>query len=321
MAHLKKSIVCIFFACLSLHTWAQTYPNKPIRFFLPNGPGGIGDLTARIVSQKVSEKLGQQIVIENRPSAAGVQAFSSVLQAPADGYTLALIGNGASISHTFIKKLPFNVLKDFEAVNAMAKFSLVLLVNQNSKFSSLKELIEYAKNNPNQLNLGAINIGSTQNLGAELFVQMAGIQAQVVPFNSSAGVISALKTGDIDLAFEYIGPVYASINSGFLRALAIASPERNPNLPNVPTAAENGLSNYEVSSWNAVFVKSGTPKAIVQRLQKEYAQAMNDKEVIAGLKNIYAEPMNLDKEATQQLLINDVQKWSAVIQNSKLMSK
>jgi tripartite-type tricarboxylate transporter receptor subunit TctC len=316
--HIFKVMVTITFLCLTMSSSAQTYPNKPIKFYLPNGPGGIGDLITRVVTQKVSEKIGQQILVENRPSAAGVQAFTSVQQAPADGYALALIGNGSAISYNLVKNLPFNVKTDFEAVTTMARFSIVLLVNQNSKFSSVKDVIEFSKKNPGQMNFGAINVGSTQYLGAELFKQLAGIHEQTIPFNSTASVMTALKSGDIDVAFEFVGPVFTSITSGSIRCLGVGANQRLFNLPNVPTVSEAGLPGYEVSSWNGVFVKAGTPKPIIAKLYKEFNEAMASPQVIQSIKNMNADPFSLTTEETQALLFSDIKKWQTVIQNAHI---
>ena len=317
-SHSLRVIPAITFWLLSTALCAQTYPSKPIKFYLPNGPGGIGDLITRVVTQKVSEKIGQQIVVENRPSAAGVQAFSTVQQAPADGYALALIGNGSAISYTLVKNLPFNVKTDFEAVTTMARFSIVLLVNQNSKFNSVKDVIDFSKKNPGQMNFGAINVGSTQYLGVELFKQLAGIQEQTIPFNSTASVLTALKSGDIDVAFEFVGPVYTSIASGNIKCLGVGANQRLFNLPNVPTVSESGLPGYEVSSWNGVFVKAGTPKSIIAKLSKEFTDAMTSPQVIQSIKNMNADPLSLSTEDTQALLLSDIKKWQAVIQNAHI---
>jgi len=311
-------MVAITFFLKSATCFGQSYPSKPIKFYLPNGAGGIGDLIVRVVTQKVSTILGQQIIVENRPSAGGVQALSSVLQSPADGYALALIGNGSAISYSLVKNLPFNVKTDFEAVTTMARFSIVMFANQNSKFNSIKDIVDYSKKNPGLLNFGTINIGSTQYLGAELFKQLANIQEQTIPYNSTASVLSALKSGDIDVAFDFLGPVYTSIQSNNIKALAVASNQRLNNLPNVPTAIENGLSGFEVTSWNAVFVKAGTPKSTIFKLNKAFTEAMNSPEVVQSIKNMNAEPFSLTTAETQELLFADIKKWQLVIQNSKI---
>ena len=244
-AFLRRDIVRLVLATLATGVAApapaQAYPSKLIRLLLPYGAGGIGDLTARIITQKMSESMGQQFVIENRPGAGGVQAFLGGLQAPADGYTLVMGGNGAAVSQSLFKSLPYNILKDFVQVSTMTKFSLVLLVGSDSKFRSVADLLAYGKAHPGKLNFGTSSIGSTQHLSAELFKSVADLEAQVVPFKVAAALYTALRAREIDLAFEFLPAVVSQVRSGTVRALAIAANKRDPSLPDVPTTAEGGL--------------------------------------------------------------------------------
>ena len=297
---------------------AQSFPNKPIKLLLPYGAGGIGDLTARIIAHSVGENMGQQIIIDNRASAGGVQAFTGGLQAPADGYTLVMGGNGTAISQSLFKSLPYNILNDFTQVSAMARFSLVLLVNPDSKFHSVSELVAYAKVNPGKLNFGVTSIGSTQHLSAELFKSVAKVDAQTVPFKVSSALYNGLRSGDVDVAFEFAPPVLSSIKSGAVRALAIAAERRSLNLPEVPTVTEGGLRGYEVTSWNAVSVKADTPRAIVERLNKEFVAAIKSSEVVQKLRDMHSEPYPLTPEETRELMVTEISRWRAVIQNANI---
>ncbi len=303
-------------APLSVH--AQDFPTKPIRLLLPYGAGGIGDLTARVIAQKMGETMGQQVVIDNRPGAGGVQAFQGGLQAPADGYTVVMGGNGTAISQSLFKSLPYNILTDFTQVSAMARFSLVLLVNPDSKFKSVADLVAYGKANPGKLNFGTSSIGSTQHLAAELFKSVAGVNAQVVPFKVTAGLYTSLRSGDVDVAFEFIPPVLSSIKGGTVRALAVASDRRSPSLPDVQTTAEGGLRGYEVNSWNAVSVKAGTPRAVVDRLNKEFVAAINSPEVAHKLREMNSEPYPLTPEKTRELMISEIARWKSVIESANI---
>jgi tripartite-type tricarboxylate transporter receptor subunit TctC len=297
---------------------AQDFPNKPIKLLLPYGAGGIGDLTARVIAQKMSENLGQSVVIENRPSAGGVQAFTGGMQAPADGYTLVMGGNGTAISQSLFKTLPYNILTDFVQVSAMARFSLVLLVKPDSKFRTVSELIAFGKANPGKLNFGTTSIGSTQHLSAELFKSVTGIDAQVVPFKVSSGLYSGLRSGDVDVAFEFAPPVQSSIKSGAVRAIAIAADKRSPNFPEIPTTAESGLPGYEVTSWNAVSAKAGTPRAIVDRLNKAFVAAANSPEVSQKLRDMGSEPYSLTADQTRELMASEITRWKSVIQRANI---
>ncbi|XAH24199.1 tripartite tricarboxylate transporter substrate binding protein [Xylophilus sp. GW821-FHT01B05] len=297
---------------------AQDFPNKPIRLLLPYGAGGIGDTTARVIAQKMSENMGQQIVIENRASAGGVQAFLGGMQAPADGYTLVMGGNGTAISQSLFKSLPYNILTDFVQVSAMSKFSLVLLVKPDSKFRSVAELIAYGKTHPGRLTFGTSSIGSTQHLAAELFKSVAGVEAEVVPFKVTGALYTALHSGDIDLAFEFVPPVLSQIKAGNARALAIAADGRNSSLPDVPTTAESGLRGYVVNSFNAVSVKAGTPRPIVQRLNQAFVAAINSPEVSQKLRDMNSEPYPLTPEQTRQLMVSEIARWKAVIARANI---
>ncbi|MDX3906494.1 MAG: tripartite tricarboxylate transporter substrate binding protein [Pigmentiphaga sp.] len=297
---------------------ADGYPDRPIRMLLPYGPGGIGDLTARVVTQKVGEILGQQIVIENRPSAGGVQSFQGALQAPADGYTIVQGGNGTAISQSLMKELPYDILKDFMQVATLSRFSLLVVVRPDSPHRTLADLVAYAKANPGKLSLGTTNIGSTQHLSAELFKSVAGIEAQVVPYKMSAALLTGVRSGDIDAAFEFVPPLLSSIKGGAVRALAIASDKRNPNLPDVPTAAESGLDGYQVNSWNGVSIRTGTPRPIIDRLNRAFTEAVNSPEVAQKIREMNSEPFALTPEQTRELMIADIAKWKAVIERANI---
>ena len=182
---------------------AADYPTKPVRVFVPYGPGGVGDLTMRFLADKLGEQLKQQFVIENRPGAGGIVSATQVLRAAADGYTLGEIGNGQSISASLFKKLPFDVLKDFTSVSVAASFEMLLAVPGNSPYKSLKDMVDAAKKNPGKLNLGAINPGSTQNLSAHLFQQVTGAQFTIVTYRTTPDLVTALLRGDVDLGFDY----------------------------------------------------------------------------------------------------------------------
>ncbi|MES2188357.1 MAG: tripartite tricarboxylate transporter substrate binding protein [Pseudomonadota bacterium] len=320
---LRRRTAALLIATLGLG-WAvagsaqQTFPNKPIRLLLPYGAGGIGDTTARVIAQKIGENMGQQIIVDNRASAGGVQAFLGGIQAPADGYTLVMGGNGTAISQSLFKSLPYNILTDFTQVSAMSKFSLLLLVSPDSRFHSVAELIAYGKANPGKLTFGTSSIGSTQHLAAELFKSVAGVQAEVVPFKVAGALYTSLHAGDIDLAFEFVPPVLTQIKAGNVRALAIAADKRNPSLPDVPTTAESGLRGYEVSSFNAVSVKAGTPRAIVDRLNQAFVAAINSPEVTRKLHDMNSEPYALTPEQTRQLMASEITRWKAVIEHAHI---
>lgn len=297
---------------------AQTYPFKPIRFFLPFAPGGIGDLTARLVAQKMSENIGQQVVVDNKPGAGMILSATAALQAPADGYTMILAGNGTAISATLFKSLPYGILTDFMQVSTLASFDLVVLVPPDSKFASLAQVVAFAKNNPGKLNLGTVSIGSTQNLSAELFKSVTGIEAQIVPFKGTPALIAGLRSNSIDVIFEFLPPVLSQIRGNAVKALAVASAQRFPGLPDTPTAAESGVPGFQVSSWNAVSVRANTPRPIVDRLNREIVAALNSADVKQKLQDLGAEARPSTPEQTRELMVSEIARWKTVIERANI---
>jgi tripartite-type tricarboxylate transporter receptor subunit TctC len=265
--------------------------------------------------------MGQQIVVDNRPGAGMIFSATAAMQSAADGYTMILAGNGTAISATLFKSLPYNILTDFTQVSTLATFDLMIVTSSGSKFSSLAELIAVARKSPGKLNLGSINIGSTQNLSAELFKSVAGIQAQVVPFNGTPALVTALRSDNIDVAFEFAPPAIPHIKAGALRALAVAAPKRHADLPDVPTAKEAGLDGFEVSSWNAVSVRAQTPRVLVQRLNKEIVAALASPDVKQKLNAIGAEPYPSTPEQTRERMAREIKRWGAVIERANIPRK
>jgi tripartite-type tricarboxylate transporter receptor subunit TctC len=302
-------------SCIAGGARAQAnYPDKPVRVILPFGPGGIADITARLIAQKLSEKLGQNFVIENMPGAGGIAAARAVLQAPTDGYTLAFFTNGTAISVAIFNDLPFDPLKQFVPVSALGYFDVVFAVPANSDFHTLGDFLTAARAKPGTLNLGSITVGSTQNLTAQLFRSMSGTDTVIVPFRTSPDELVALLRGDIQIEVEFYAALKPALQSGQIRALATSGPQRSPELPNIPTAAESGVPNFDVTSWNALYAPAGTPQPIIDKLN-------------AALHDVLAEPdlkksaldLGIDAKASTPAEIDarmraDIAKWAKVIE-------
>lgn len=297
---------------------AQTFPTKPVRIVVPFGAGGVADLTARTVAQKLGESLGQAVVIDNKPGAGGVVAGDAVAKAEPDGHTLLLMSNGTAVSAGLFKSLPFDTLRDFAPVSTLGFFDIAIITPAETKFKTLGELLAFAKANPGKLNLGTINIGSTQNLAAELFKTSAGIDAQIVPFNGTPAVITALRGKQIDAAVEILGPILPQIKGNALRALAVTGDKRAAVLPEVPTAKESGLPTFVASSWNALAAPAKTPKAVIDRLNKEIAAAVNSPDVKAKLYNLNVEARSSSPEQATALLASETKRWGDVIVRAKI---
>jgi len=309
-----------FFAALILiqPATAQTFPARPLRIVVPFGAGGVADLTARTVAQKLSESLGQPVVIDNKPGAGGVVAGDAVAKAEPDGHTLLLMSNGTAVSAKLFKSLPFDTLRDFAPVSALGFFDIALITPADSKFKTLGDLLAFARAHPGQLNLGTINIGSTQNLAAELFKSTAGIDLQIVPFNGTPSVITALRGGQIDAAVEILGPVLPQINAGALRALAVTGDRRAAVLPDVPTARESGLPAYVAASWNALAVPAKTPRSVIERLNKDIAAALHSPDVKKKLAELNVDARPSSPEQAAELLASETRRWGEVMTRAKI---
>jgi tripartite-type tricarboxylate transporter receptor subunit TctC len=225
-------LIALAFAALFTATpsLAQNYPAKPLRLLVPFGPGGVGDITARAVAQKMGDAMGQQVIIDNRPSAGGIVAAETVAKSDPDGYTLYLMNNTNAVSAAMFKKLPYDTVRDFETVSTIGGFSIVILVAPDSPAKTVKELIAQAKGAGGKFNIGSINIGSTQHLAAELLKSMAALDAAAVPFNNTGAVLTALRGGSVQVATEFVPAVLGQIRANALRAIAVGSAVRSPML-------------------------------------------------------------------------------------------
>jgi tripartite-type tricarboxylate transporter receptor subunit TctC len=294
------------------------FPERAITLLVPFAPGGIADLTARAVAEHMARSLGQPVVIDNKPSAGSIVASQAVAAAKPDGHTLLLMSNANAVSVGLFKKLPYDPVKDFTPVATLGFFDLGVFVAANSRFATLKDALSFAKANPGKLNVGTIAPGSTQHLSAKLFETVAGVDLLVVPYKGSPAVLTALRSGEIDLAFEVLGPMVPQVAAGAVRALAVSSDRRNPALPDVPTVQQAGLAGYNVASWNAVAAPAGTPPEVVAVLNKALreavaAPAVADKLARAGVRPQAGSPAEL-----QSLLAAEIKRWGDVIRAAKI---
>ena len=303
---------------LSLAAHAQPLSNRAIKIVVPFGAGGVADLTARVVAKKIAENMGQAVVIENKPGAGGVVAGDTVAKADADGHTLLLMSNGTAVSAGLFKSLPFDTLKDFAPISTLGYFDIAVVVPQNSPYKNLGELIAAAKANPGKLNIGTINIGSTQNLAAELFKSSAKIDVQVVPFNGTPAVITALRGGQIDAAVEILSPMLPQISANALHPLAVMGTKRSVALKDVPTVAQSGLVGFNAASWNALAAPAKTPKDVIARLNKEVLAALNSPDVKKSLLDLNIEASPSTPAQLGELLTAEIKRWSGVIVQAKI---
>ena len=320
---LHTAVAALIALSFSVAASAQPFPTKPIKIIVPNAPGGAADITARTVGQKLSEALGQPVVIENKPSAGGVIAGEQVAKADADGHMILLISSGTAVSAALFKSLPFDTRKDFAPVSKLASFDLAIAVAEGGKFKTFAELLAFAKANPGKLNIGTPQIGTTQNLAAELFKSAAGIDLQVVPFNGTPPVIAALRGGNIDAMVEILGPLMPQITSKALRPIALLGDQRSAVLPDVPIAREAGgsLANFSAASWNGLAVPAKTPKDVAAKLNRELVRILALPDVKQRLADLTLVAQSSTPEQLAQLLDSDIKKWADVIERAKIQKQ
>ena len=297
------------------------WPEKPVKLVLPFGAGGVADVTSRIMADKLSKKFGQGVVIENMPGPGGINAARAVITAPADGYTMGLVTNGTAISVAAFNKLPFDPTTQFEMVSLLGEFNLLFAVDAKSNYKTLGDFIKDAKANPGKLNIGTIAVGGTQNLGGELFKSMADLNVQIVPYKNSGDIIVALLRNDVQMLVDFPPAISGQVASGQLRVVASSGPKRERDMPNVPTVAESGVKDYEVTSWNAVFAPKGTPKDVVDSMGKAMHEVLAMPDLKAQFEKVGVEPRASSPDELMKRLTADIKKWNDVIDKAHIPRK
>lgn len=295
---------------------AQSFPTKPVRIMVPYGPGGVGDLTMRLLAQKLGEMTSQQFIIENRPGAGGALSAKGILESPPDGYTVGVTGNGQAISMSLFKTRPYDIVTDFTQISITATFEILLAVSGDSRFKTLQDVVDAARKNPGKLNLGAINPGSTQNLSAHLFKQITGVDAQIVPYKTTPDLVTAILRHDVDLGFDFYAGFQGAIPDKKLRILATSGEHRNPLLKDVPTAKEIGFPDYIVTSWNGISGPAGLPPDVLATLNKLTVTALADPGLQEKALKLGMDARGSTPAEMRQRMANDVVKWRAVIEKA-----
>lgn len=293
---------------------AQTYPDKPVTLVIPYTAAGITDNSGRLVAKKLSERIGQPIVIDNRPGAGGAIGAEYASRAKPDGYTLFMGTRGTQVTNAMIQKdVKIPAASDFASVYGFIDAATVIVVRADAPYKTLAELVAYAKANPGKLSYASAGNGSAANLTGELFQDVAGIKMTHIPYRGSAPAIQDLLGGSVPLAFDYPATTASFIKSGRLRALAVVYGERIKSLPDVPTAAEAGVKGAESSSWMGIFAPAKTPKPIVDRLSSEMGAVMQDPEVQQKISDMGAIPLHADSKALDKLINEDQKRWTEVL--------
>jgi len=292
------------------------YPERPVRIVLPLGAGGVGDISARILADKLGEKLGQRFIVENMPGVAGIAASRNVIASQPDGYTLLLNTGGIAASIPLFNHFPVDVLNDLAPVSSVGFFDCLLVTNSQSEYKTLGDFIAAAKANPGKLNIGTISAGGAQNLTANYFKQAAGIDVVVIPFKTTPETIIALMRNDVQMVVDFYAALAGNLADDKLRAIAWAGLTPSPTLPNLKTADSQGVKGFDATSWNAIYVKTGTPPAIIATLNKAIGEVLADPAVKKRFLDLGVDARASTPQAIDAKMRADITKWAKVIDNA-----
>lgn len=322
MRRTLRAAAALLLAGLAAAAPAQSpadYPRQPIRMVVTFPPGGSTDAVVRMLVPRLNEKLGQQVIVDNRPGAGGNIGLSLVAKAPADGYTVGVGAAGAlSANSSLYAQMPFDPLKDFRPVTMLAAIPFVVIGHPSVAAKTQKDLIALAKAQPGKLSIGHGGNGTAMHLSAALFAQMADVKLVEVPYKGSGPAALDVLAGNVPLAVVDLPSALQHIKAGKLVAYAVTSPQRLPQLPDVPTASEAGLAGYDSTGWFGVVAPAGTPAPIVARLNAEITAALKDDAIQASMRNLGVEPAPTTPEAFDAYIRSETQKWSKVIRTANI---
>jgi tripartite-type tricarboxylate transporter receptor subunit TctC len=307
-------------AMLGRSAFADTYPSRPVRLILPLGPGGVGDISARIIADKLSDKFGQRFFIENMPSPDGLVAGRTVLNAAPDGYTLLLVTGGIASSVPQYKEFPFDI-KALVPISSLGYFDCLMAVNAKSPYQNLGDFLMAARAKPGALNVGTISAGGVQNLTANYFKQASGIDFVIIPFKTTPDTVVALLRDDVQMVIDFYAALKSGLDSGQLRAVAWAGPKPSPALPNVATASDQGVKGFHAASWNSLYAKAGTPAAVIDTLNKALHEVLADPDVKQKLLALGIDSRGSTPAEMDQQFNDDVKQWAAVIDRAGIEKK
>ena len=313
-------IALLAVSCCPLAQAADAYPSRPIRMVVPTGAGGVTDILARILAERMREGLRQQVVVDNRPGAGGVIGSDIVAKAQPDGYTLLMVFPSHPVNPSLNSKMPYDTVNDFAPITMVSRVSQVLLVNPSLPVTTVKELIAYARARPKQLNFGTVGRGSFGHVSTELFAMQAGIELVHVTYKGVPQIIGALLSGEIQVYFNVPISAIGQIRAGKMRALGVTRSERLPMLPEVPTIAEAALPGFEAIGWNGILAPAATPRPIIDRLHREIVASLRHPEVLAQLTAQGIEPVGNMPEEFGKIIRADIAKWAQVLRRAGVQS-
>ena len=311
------ALACAAVPLLAVPAIAQTYPTKPIRMILPFPPGGPNDIYCRVVSQKLSDAFGRQVVVDNRGGASGIIGAELAARAAPDGYTLLFGGAGSlSINPSLYRKLPYDPVKDFAPVSLVATSPFLLVTNPSLPVKTVHDLIALARSKPGQLNFASAGVSGPPRLAAELFKSMTGVNMVHIPYNGGGPATAATVAGEAHLYFGGIAAVLPLVREGKLRGIAVTSARRTAAMPEFPTIAESGLPGYEIVSWFAIVAPAATNKAIIERLNAETVKAMHAADVRKRFIDLAADPIGSTPAELATYTRNEIAKWAKVVRDA-----
>lgn len=314
---MRQLLLAAALAAASFAAAAQPYPSRPVRIVVPLSPGGFADTPARMLAPRLSEQLGRQFFIENKPGAGGTIGADFVAKSPADGYTLLLTGTPHVISAHLYKKMPYDALKDFTHIALIASGPYALVVNpQKVPAGSVRELVALAKSQPGKIDFASSGNGSAQHLVGALFNAMAGIELNHVPYKGSGPAMQDLVAGQVGVSFAGIPNVLSHVRAGRVRALGVTTAKRWSELPDIPTIAEAGVPGYEATLWLSVSGPAGMPADIVQRLNAEIGRALQDPEVQKNFRSAGVDPAAMDARELERFMRAEYDKWGKVVKDT-----
>jgi tripartite-type tricarboxylate transporter receptor subunit TctC len=306
------------FSLIATHSWAQTYPDRPIRLVVPFGAGGGTDNLARIIEPLVTKALGQPLVIENRPGGGSTIGMDAVAKAEPNGYTIVMTDTSIALNPSLQRKLPYDTLKDFEPVSLLATAPVILVAHPRVQAKTIQEFVELAKSKPGQLNYASGGNGASTHLGGELLNLVAGIKVVHVPYKGTGPAMNDLIGGHVDVMISGISSARPHLDAGTLRALAVTGEKRNPAVPDVPTFQEAGLGGVTASTYWGVLAPRGTPQPIIDRLSAEFAKAVKDPAVVARIDQLGYLPIGGSPADYEQNLKSEIEKWADVITKANI---
>jgi tripartite-type tricarboxylate transporter receptor subunit TctC len=297
---------------------ADSYPSKPIRLIVPFVPGGGTDVTGRLIAAKLTERWGQQVVVDNRTGAAGAIGVEATANAPADGYTICLISASHSVNSATNPALPFDLVKDLQGVSQATSLFYVMYVHPSVPAKTLQEFTAYAKANPNKINFGSSGTGGLEHLAGEMYKYLAGVQMTHVPYKGGAAVLTDVLANNIQVGYGTVMSLRAHMNAGRLRGLAITAKQRSPSVPDLPTIAESGVPGYEVNQWYGIIASAKVAKPIIDKLSQAIAEGITSPETAKRLSAEGSTPVGSTAEQFTAHIRSEVNKWRTFVQDTGL---